>query len=73
MKEVRTTKRNRGSKAEVGIRAMWTFIFPGIGFALEWLVDIDKLIGFGFGVPVALGVGAGLYALKRYYFPDTKW
>jgi hypothetical protein len=55
------------------IRAIWTFVFPGIGFALEWLVDVDKLIGFGLAIPVALGIGAGLYSLKRYLSPDSTW
>ncbi len=65
--------KKRGTPSQVGIRAFWTFVFPGIGFALEWLVDIDKLVGFGLSVPLALGIGAGLYSLKRWAYPDSKW
>lgn len=67
------SSRRRGTRSEVAIRAFWAFTMPGIGFAVEYLVDIDKLIGYGLGVPVALGIGAGLYSLKKRYWPDTKW
>lgn len=54
------------------IRGMWTFILPGIGFALTW--GVDNIVDLGvYSLPVSLALGAFLYSLKKYLFPDTKW
>lgn len=56
-----------------GVRAFWTFVFPGIGFALTYVADIDRLREFGIAIPVAIALGAALYAAKRYWWPDTEF
>lgn len=63
--------RPRVQRAAMGaVRGMWTFILPGLGFALTWA--IDNLVDLGvFSLPVSLALGAFFYALKRYLFPDT--
>lgn len=72
--EARGESRPKKERAKAAaIRWVWTFVFPGIGFALDWITDFDKLIGFGLSVPIALAVGATLYSIKKYKWPDTTW
>lgn len=70
-KSPRRTRKQRARMA--AIRAVWAFLLPGIGFAVEYLADIDRLREIGLAVPLALGIGAALYAAKRYWWPDTTW
>ena len=55
------------------IRAFWVAVFGGLGYAVDYLVDIDRLRDIGLAVPLAIIVGAALYGAKRYWWPDTKW
>jgi len=64
-------KKQRAKMA--AIRAVWSAVLPGIGFAVTYLADIDRLREFGLAIPVAIGIGAGLYAAKKYIWPDTEW
>jgi hypothetical protein len=54
------------------VRGVWTFILPGLGFVVTWLTDMERITVY-FSVPVALVLGAFLYALKRYFWPDTEF
>lgn len=52
------------------IRGAWTFVLPGLGFAITW--GVDNIISLGlWSLPVSLAFGSFLYALKRYLFPDS--
>jgi len=54
------------------IRWMWTFILPGIAFAIEFLSENFMNLGIA-KIPIALVVGATAYSIKKYYWPDTKF
>lgn len=55
------------------IRGFWTVVFPLIGSLVVYLMEPGVLeeIGVTNGA-VALIVGAVLYGLKKYIWPDTK-
>ncbi|MFA5387839.1 MAG: hypothetical protein WC322_05675 [Candidatus Paceibacterota bacterium] len=55
------------------IRAFWSIVFPLIGAGVVWLQDADNLneIGVTNGGATVV-IGAVLYGLKKYLFPDTK-
>jgi len=67
----RARPRKQRAKMSV-IRGVWTFILPGLGFVVTWLTDMERITVY-FSVPVALVLGAFLYALKRYFWPDTEF
>lgn len=74
----KTAKKGRARPKKVRlqaalIRAFWAAVFPAIGFAVEYLADIDRLREFGFAIPIAIAVGASLYGVKKYFFDSTTW
>lgn len=71
MTEVVGRARPRKQRAGMAaIRGLWTFVLPGVGFVLTYL--IDNIINLGIvTLPVALAIGAVAYSLKRYWFPDS--
>ena len=52
------------------IRAFWTAVFPLIGAGVAYAVDHLAEIGVN-NAALALVVGAFLYGLKKYLWPDT--
>jgi len=54
------------------IRALYTVVFPLIGALVTYLLEpgILEEVGITNGV-LALGIGAVLYGLKKYIWPDT--
>lgn len=64
--------RPRRERAKMAaIRGMWTAVSIGIAFAVDYAADIDRLREFGLPAVGAIAVGAGLYAAKKYFWPDT--
>jgi hypothetical protein len=56
------------------IRAFWTVVFPLIGGLVSWAATGDNLQQVGVeNAGIALVVGAFLYGLKKYLWPDTKF
>lgn len=56
------------------IRAFWTVVFPLIGGLVNWLATGDNLQQIGVeNAGVILVVGAFLYGLKKYLWPNTKF
>jgi hypothetical protein len=54
------------------IRAFWTVIFPLIGSLVAYLLEPGVLEEVGVTIPaLALGIGAVLYGVKKYIWPDT--
>ena len=55
------------------IRAFWTVVFPLIGAGVTYLLEPGALekIGVTNGA-LALGIGAVLYGVKKYLWPDTR-
>jgi hypothetical protein len=56
--------------AAAGIRGVWTFIMPGVGFIVVYMLENIMTLGW-FSTPLALGIGGLLYAIKKKAFPDT--
>lgn len=56
------------------IRAFWTIIFPLIGGLVNWLITGDNLQQIGVeNAGITLVIGAFLYGLKKYLWPNTKF
>lgn len=56
------------------IRAFWTVVFPLIGALVNWLITGDNLQSVGIeNAGVILVVGGLLYAVKKYFFANTKF
>lgn len=56
------------------IRAFWTVVFPLIGALVNWLITGDNLQSIGVeNAGVILVVGGLLYAVKKYFFANTKF
>jgi len=53
------------------IRGAWTFLLPGVGFAVVWAAD--NFTNLGIPLWVGLPIGAICYSLKKFYFPDTRF
>ena len=74
MDEVTGRERPKKERAKAAvIRGIWSALLPGVGFAVTYLADIDRLREFGIAIPIAIGIGAVLYSAKKYWFPDTEW
>ena len=61
--------KERGSWLAVGIRGMWTFIFPGLGFAITYAVD--QWTSLGVPTWVGLVIGSVCYMIKKRVWPNT--
>jgi hypothetical protein len=59
------------------IRGFWSFVFPAIGYGVTLAINAVEgvdLTSMSVGNAVIIGgVSAGLYALKKLYWPDTEW
>lgn len=56
------------------IRAFWTVVFPLIGGLVAYLLEPGVLEEVGVtNAGLVLVIGAVLYGLKRYIWPDTKF
>jgi hypothetical protein len=54
------------------IRAFWAVVFPLIGGLVAYLLEPGALESVGVtNAALALGLGAVLYGLKKYIWPDT--
>ena len=55
------------------IRAFWTVVFPLIGGLVAYLLEPGVLEEVGVtNAGLALAIGAVLYGVKKYVWPDTK-
>jgi hypothetical protein len=55
------------------IRAFWTFVFPAIGGGVAYLLEPGVLQSVGVeNAVLAYGIGAILYGLKKFLWPDTR-
>ena len=63
--------RPRGSWSAVAIRGLWTFVFPGLGFAITYVVD--QWTTLGLPTWTGLVIGSVCYMLKKRYFPASTW
>jgi len=50
---------------------MWTFVFPGLGFAITYAVD--EWTSLGVPTWVGLLIGSVCYMVKKRFFPNTTW
>ena len=64
--------RARPKKQRAGmaaIRGVWTFLLPGLGFGVAFLVD--NFTSLNIPLWVGLPIGALAYSAKRYWWPDS--
>ncbi len=55
------------------IRAFWAFVLPAIGGLITYLLQPGVLQSIGVeNAALAYGIGALLYGVKKFAFPDTK-
>ena len=55
------------------IRAFWTVVFPLIGGLVAYLLEPGVLEEVGVtNAGLALVIGAVLYGIKKYAFPDSR-
>lgn len=59
------------------IRAFWSVVFPAIGVGVDrlynWATE-ENLESIGVeNFALATAIGAVLYFLKKYLWPETKW
>ena len=56
------------------IRGFWTVVFPLIGSLVVYLMEPGVLEEVGVtNATIALVIGAVLYAVKKFVWPDTKF
>jgi hypothetical protein len=56
------------------IRGFWTVVFPLIGSLVVYLMEPGVLESVGVtNATIALVIGAALYAVKKFVWPDTKF
>jgi len=56
------------------IRGFWTVVFPLIGSLVVYLMEPGVLESVGVtNASIALIIGAVLYAVKKFVWPDTKF
>lgn len=55
------------------IRAFWAFVFPALGGVVAYLLEPGVLQAIGVeNAVLAYVVGALLYGLKKFLWPDTR-
>ena len=64
-------KRKKAPWPAVAIRGLWTFVFPGLGFAIAYAVD--EWTSLGLPTWTGLLIGSVCYMAKKRWFPDSKW
>ena len=56
------------------IRAFWTVVFPLIGGLVTYLLEPGALESVGVtNGALVLAIGAVLYGVKKWLFPDTRF